>query len=210
MGKQILTRNPNYLSSILEQYYYKQTDDGMELAGLSVGLALNSVDYFGDQRQEVQEIPREKLLEEGKKIANEVISRMRKIEELKTVPIMVGLYEQSKRDDFAGGTYISHGLSESGASEVSGWKAINEDRKVFPIEGMQSAEGNQFANFKSEVENFFPNLSGVTGIAHYIDNNLATLQIEVMTQFYGKGEMIAFTQYLNQAAEFLLSRESSY
>lgn len=199
------TRNPNYLSSILEQDYYKQTDDGMELAGLSVGLALNSVDYFGDQRQEVQEIPREKLLEEGKKIANEVISRMRKIEELKTVPIMVGLYEQSKRDDFAGGTYISHGLSESGASEVSGWKAINEDRKVFPIEGMQSAEGNQFANFKSEVENFFPNLSGVTGIAHYIDNNLATLQIEVMTQFYGKGEMIAFTQYLNQAANSYLA-----
>ena len=69
---------------------------------------------------------------------------------------------------------------------------------------MESAEGNAFANFKSEVENFFPNLSGVTGVAHYIEDNLVTLQIDIMTQFYGKGEIIAFTQYLNQAANTYL------
>lgn len=199
------TRNPNYLSSVLEQDYYTQSEDGMELAGLSVGLALNSVDYYGDQGQDIQEIPREELLEEGKRIADEVISRMREIEGLETVPITVGLYEQSTRDDFAGGVYISQGISEEGATSVSDWEAINEDRLVFPIEGMQSAEGNQFANFKSEVEKFFPNLSGVTGIAHYMDDNLATLQIEIVTQFYGKGEIIAFTQYLNQAANSYLA-----
>lgn len=199
------TRNPNYLSSVLEQDYYTQSEDGMELAGLSVGLALNSVDYYGDQGQDIQEIPREELLEEGKRIADEVISRMREIEGLETVPITVGLYEQSTRDDFAGGVYISQGISEGGATSVSEWEAINEDRLVFPIEGMQSAEGNQFANFKSEVEKFFPNLSGVTGIAHYMDDNLATLQIEIVTQFYGKGEIIAFTQYLNQAANSYLA-----
>ncbi|API88918.1 hypothetical protein BKP56_06320 [Marinilactibacillus sp. 15R] len=199
------TRNPNYLSSVLEQDYYTQSEDGMELAGLSVGLALNSVDYYGDQGQDIQEIPREELLEEGKRIADEVISRMREIEGLETVPITVGLYEQSTRDDFAGGVYISQGISEEGATSVSEWEAINEDRLVFPIEGMQSAEGNQFANFKSEVEKFFPNLSGVTGIAHYMDDNLATLQIEIVTQFYGKGEIIAFTQYLNQAANSYLA-----
>lgn len=199
------TRNPNYLSSVLEQDYYTQSEDSMELAGLSVGLALNSVDYYGDQGQDIQEIPREELLEEGKRIADEVISRMREIEGLETVPITVGLYEQSTRDDFAGGVYISQGISEEGATSVSEWEAINEDRLVFPIEGMQSAEGNQFANFKSEVEKFFPNLSGVTGIAHYMDDNLATLQIEIVTQFYGKGEIIAFTQYLNQAANSYLA-----
>lgn len=199
------TRNPNYLSSVLEQDYYTQSEDGMELAGLSVGLALNSVDYYGDQGQDIQEIPREELLEEGKRIADEVISRMREIEGLETVPITVGLYEQSTRDDFAGGVYISQGISEEGATSVSEWEVINEGRLVFPIEGMQSAEGNQFANFKSEVEKFFPNLSGVTGIAHYMDDNLATLQIEIVTQFYGKGEIIAFTQYLNQAANSYLA-----
>ncbi|WP_080145420.1 CamS family sex pheromone protein [Marinilactibacillus piezotolerans] len=196
------TREPIYLSSILEQDYYVETENGMELAGVSVGLALNSVDYFGEGQQ--QDISTEELIEEGQQIGNEVVSRMREIEGLGTVPIMIGLYEQSTRDDFAGGTYISEGVSENGASTVSDWTAINEDRKVFPIEGMESAEGNAFANFKSEVENFFPNLSGVTGVAHYIEDNLVTLQIDIMTQFYGKGEIIAFTQYLNQAANTYL------
>lgn len=198
------TRNPNYLSSVLEQDYYIQTEDGLQLAGVSVGLALNSVDYYDNGNQQ-QEISRDKLLQEGKRIADEIVIRMREIEGLENTPIMVGLYEQSARDDFAGGTYVSEGLSEAGATSVSGWEPINEDRLVFPIEGMESAEGNQFANFKSEVENFFPNLSGVTGTAHYVDDSLTSLQIDIVTQFYGKGEIIAFTQYLNQAANSYLS-----
>ncbi len=65
---------------------------------------------------------------------------------------------------------------------------------------MQSAEGNNFANFRSEVEGFFPNVSGITGVAHYMEEQLVHLQINIMTQFYGKGEIIAFTQFINEAA----------
>lgn len=201
------SRVPNYLSSILEQDFYIQTDDGIQLAGISIGLSLNSVDYYrNDQQQEQQqEISKEDLLREGQRIGSEIVSRMRQLEGVGTVPIMVGLYEQSTRDNFAGGVYISEGLSENGADSISNWNQVNESRLVFPVEGMQSAEGNSFANFKSKVENFFPNLSGITGVAHYVDDNLVSLQIEIVTQFYGKGEIIAFTQYLNEAANSYLS-----
>lgn len=200
-------RSPNYLNSILEQNYYIQTDDGLELAGVSIGLALNSVDYyqivqFGDTLE--QQISREELIEEGQRMGNIVAERLRNVEGLENVPIMIGLYEQSTRDDLAAGTYIAEGISENGNTSVSEWNTINEDRMVFPLEGMQSAEGNNFANFRSEVEGFFPNISGVTGLGHYIEDQLVNLEISITTQFYGKGEIIAFTQFLNEAGKTFL------
>lgn len=195
-------RNPNYLSSILEHDFYIQTEDGLELAGLSIGLALNSVDYYSDELGTPfeQSISTEELLEEGQRMSDEVISRLREKEGLENIPIMIGLFEQSTQDDLAPGTYLAIGLSDEGESTVSEWDAVNEERLVFPLEGMQSAEGNSFANFRSEVENFFPNISGVTGVAHYMEEQLIHLQIDIMIQFYGKGEIIAFTQFLNEAA----------
>ncbi len=193
-------RVPNYLSSILEHNFYVQTDNGLELAGLSIGLALNQVDYYrANDTEYEQTISREELLEAGREMANEVVARLREREGLGNLPIMIALFEQSTRDNLAPGTYIAEGLSENGSTSVDEWQAIDEDRLVFPLEGMQSAEGNSFANFRSEVEGFFPNISGVTGIAHYAEEQLIHLQIDIMIQFYGKGEIIAFTQFLNEA-----------
>lgn len=196
-------RNPNYLSSILEHNFYIQTDEGLELSGVSIGLALNSVDYypayqFGPTLE--QEISTEELMQEGQRMSEEIVAQMREISGLEEVPIMVALFEQSRLDNLAAGTYIAEGISENGNTSISSWTAVNENRIVFPLEGMESAEGNNFANFRSEVEGFFPNISGITGVAHYIGDQLVHLQIDIMTQFYGKGEIIAFTQFINEAA----------
>lgn len=196
-------RTPNYLESILEHNFYVQTDNELELAGISIGLALNSVDYYQSEQfgpTETQDIDQSEMIEEGQRMADEIVSRMRDMEGLGEVPIMVGLYEQAPQDNLAGGVYVMRGISENGAGSVSGWEDLIEERVIFPLEGMESAEGNAFANFQSEVENFFPNLSGITGRAHRVNDALASLEIDIMTQFYGKGEMIAFTQYLNETA----------
>lgn len=199
-------RAPNYLNSILEQNFYIQGENGLELSGVSIGLALNSVDYFPAYEQGPtleQEIDTEELIQAGQEMADEIVSRMREIEGLGEVPIMVALYEQAPRDDLAGGVYVMQGISNNGSGSISSWNGIDEERLIFPLEGMQSAEGNMFANFQSEVQNFFPNLSGVTARVHYINQALASMEIDIMTQFYGKGEMIAFTQYLNEATAYL-------
>lgn len=197
-------RNPIYLSSILEHNFYEQTEEGLQLAGISIGLAMNSVDYYGDNRDQEQVIPLDELLEEGQDMADQIVSYLREMEDLADVPIMVALFEQSRRDSLAPGTYFAEGLSDGGSDSVNSWNRINEDRLVFPLEGMQSAEGNSFANFRSEVEGFFPNISGITGVGHYVEEQLVHLQIDVMTQFYGKGEIIAFTQFVNEAASNFL------
>ncbi len=191
------------MSSILEHNFYVQTEDGLELSGVSIGLALNSVDYYPEYQfgpTLEQEIPTDELLQEGKRMSDEIISQMREISGLEDVPIMVALFEQSRQDNLAAGTYIAEGISENGNTSISNWTSVNENRIVFPLENMQSAEGNNFANFRSEVEGFFPNVSGITGVAHYMEEQLVHLQINIMTQFYGKGEIIAFTQFINEAA----------
>lgn len=200
-------RVPRYLNSILELDFYEESDEGSTLAGLSIGLALNTVDYYPAYQYGPtleQEIPEAVMLEEGKKIANELVRRIRDIEDLETIPLMLSLYKQSSRDHLAGGVYVALGMSTGGSTVVESWDTLNEERLVFPLEGQASAEGNAFANFQSEVEAFFPNISGITGRAHYVDEKLDSLKINIMTQFYGETEMISYTQYLKQSASTYL------
>lgn len=195
-------RTPQYLNSILEFDFFTQTDDGLQLSGISIGLAMNTVDYYTDSeyRRLQQDIPENIPLEQGQAMANKIVARIREMEGLENIPVMVGIYEQSSLDDLAGGVYIAQGESTNGSTSIDSWTSLDEDRLIFPLEGSNSAEGNAFANFKSEVESFFPNISGVTGRAHYIDEKFMTLHINIMTQFYGEAEIISFTQYLKQSA----------
>ncbi len=187
---------PNYLNSIIEQDYYVEEEDGYKLAGMSIGLALNSV----IEETPSETIETEVLIEQGTQMANKLVKHVREQTDIPSdVPIMVGLYEQSASDDLAGGTYLRTGLSESG-NEVNDWKDINENRLVFPLQGGDTTEGNNFRNFQSEVEAFFPNLNGVVGRAHYVDDLLTDLNISITTQFYGQSEIVAFTHYLNRTA----------
>lgn len=200
-------RVPRYLNSIMELDFFEETEEGSTLAGLSIGLALNTVDYYPAYQYGPtleQEIPEEVVLEEGKKIADEVVRRIREIEGLETVPLMIGLYKQAPRDHLAGGVHIATGMSTTGSTMVESWTPLNEERLIFPLQGQASAEGNAFANFQSEVEAFFPNISGITGRAHYIDERLDSLKINIMTQFYGETEMVSYTQYLKQSASTYL------
>lgn len=205
-------RTPRYLNSILEFDFYTQSDEDLNLSGISIGLAMNTVDYYQEEQfgpTLEQTISSEKALEEGQRIGNEIVNRMRGIEGLEDLPIYVGIYEQSAQDDLGGGVYVAEGESLNGATSVQNWNSLNEERLIFPLEGGSSAEGNAFANFQSEVESFFPNLSGITGRAHRVDDQLQNLTIDIMTQFYGEAEIVAFTQYLKQSAATFLPADVS-
>lgn len=203
---------PNYLNSILEFDFFTETEDGLQLSGMTIGLALNSVDYyqpvqFGDWFS--KEISKDEMIKQGQVAANAIVSRIRTMEGLEQIPITVALYEQTAEDDLSGGVYVAIGNSEDGSNTISNWDTLNERRIIYPLEGTDSAEANAFANFQSEVEAFFPNISGITGRAHYIDNNLSNLTINIMTQFYGEGEMVAYTQFLKQSATTYLPGDLS-
>src|SRR5699024_586805 len=76
-------RVTNVLNSILEFDFFTESEDGLQLSGISIGLALNSVDYYQTEQFGSwlsQEISSEEVLKQGQEAANKIVSRIRAIE----------------------------------------------------------------------------------------------------------------------------------
>ncbi|ALC83919.1 MULTISPECIES: CamS family sex pheromone protein [Bacillus] len=195
--------SPNYLATMLEHnYLIKKNDKSVELGGVVIGLALNSVYYYreniGDPQKEVS-IDDKKIEEEGKKIAAEVIKRVRSKEELKNVPVTIALYQQAPKTSIVSGDFIAKSEVKAGSTELGSWRGLNEEHAFFPNSANEKKhpdEAEIFNRFKNNVDNYFPNYTGVVGKAFYKDDQLREMKIEIPMQFYGKTEVIAFTQFL--------------
>ena len=199
-------RSPEYLSQILEQNFMTQTEKGFELGGIAVGLAMNQIDYYSvkDENKNFsfyeQPLDVDTVVEKAKEYGNEIVSRLRDETNLESLPIVVGIFLQSPKDSLAGGVYILEGQSTEGRS-VNEWVQRNEQKILFPnLDGEGAEVDSQFDNFKNDIQTFFPNLSGVTGVGLYRDGKILSLHVDIMTQFYGETEMIAFTQQITDAA----------
>lgn len=195
--------NPIYLAHILEHNYLVRGEDGTaRLGGIVIGLAMNSVHYF----QEVQygatyetKIEHAVLDREGKRIAQEVVGRLRQIKGLEKVPITIALFEQESNSSVVPGNFFAYANVSEGSSKLGSWEAVKEDYVLFPSTDAQNNYRDDlttFLNFKQDVEEYFPNFNGVIGKAFYIDNELQDLSINIPIQFYGKSEAVGFTQYV--------------
>lgn len=196
-------KNPIYLAHILEHNYLVQAGEKgtYQLGGVSIGLALNSVHYYQEQAYGAvyeKNIPRSVLEAEGKKIAQEVVSRLRGIKELRDVPITIGLFEQEGRSSVVPGNFFTYAEVSQGSSNIGSWKDVKEDYILFPSEKAEKEHRDDltfFQNFKQDVEEYFPNFNGVVGKGFYLDGQLQEININIPIQFYGKAEAIGFTQY---------------
>ncbi|WP_125582449.1 CamS family sex pheromone protein [Levilactobacillus cerevisiae] len=201
-------RNPIYIQALEEQDYMTQKNNKLKLGGVTIGIAVNSVDYYKKtQYGATYETKISKAAGEAyaKKAANTVLKRLRQKSKLKNVPIVIAIYRQASNDSLVGGDFLAYSNNKAGTTSVSSWTALSEKNYVFPIEsGSSSPNSNDetsFTNFKTQVQNFFPNLSGVTAQAHYNGKSLTGMHVNIQTQFYSQTEIISFTQYLQTAAQ---------
>lgn len=194
--------NPRIFSHVLEQNYLRRKDDNsVELVGISIGIALKSVYRFtvetgGDYYYE--EISQSEALEEGKRIAQIVTEQIREIEGLEKVPIMIALFQEEKQSSPVPGSFIAKTLVDEGSSSIDKWETINEENILFPSDEAKkkyNEDYQQVKTFSDKIATFFPNYVGIAGRGFYVDKNLTRLSIEVPIEFYGKGEVIGFTQY---------------
>ncbi|EFR31137.1 CamS family sex pheromone protein [Eremococcus coleocola] len=194
---------PIYLNQIMEKDIMVESDDGFSLGGVVIGLSMNSLyQYTDSDGTEYQtEISVGEMRERGKQYANIIVGRLRNTEQLRSVPIVVGIYASTPDSENIGGTYLLDGISREG-NNVSDWAEHNEYRVLLPVRDDQSQNDqyNYFTDFANDVENFFPNLNGISGDAWYIDNGLAELNIEIITQFFQETEITAISQYVNDVA----------
>lgn len=193
---------PVYLAHIVEQNYLTQSGkNSVKLSGVSIGLALNSVYYY--QKEDFgatyeEPINDAKLMEEGKKIAEKVVKRMRDMEGLANVPITVGLFKQSARGAIVPGTYETFAQVGEGKSTISDWKNINEEYLLFPMNNPtdQYREVNDnFKVFKDHINNYFTNSANIIGTGYYTQDKVQSLKIQIPIKFYGASEITGFAQY---------------
>lgn len=197
------TKAPVYLAHIIEQNYLTKTDDNkVKLGGISIGLAMNSIYYYQKEKYgEYYEEPIDEaeLVKQGKRMATEIVSRLRSRDELKDVPIVVGLFKQQARNKIIPGTYFSYGVAKAGQNDIGDWQAIDEEYVWFPTDDSKDVYrdvSNNFKNFKQDVDKYFSNYTSVVGTGFYQNKKIQKLKIEIPIQFFGTTEVIGFTQYL--------------
>ncbi|WP_317644949.1 CamS family sex pheromone protein [Sporosarcina sp. GW1-11] len=195
---QIAEQAPIYLAHIVEQNYLQLTDDKkVKLAGMTIGLAMNSIYYPREGKE--RSIDDKTIEEKGKQMADIILTRLRSKPELADIPIAVGLFKQNSRNDIVPGTYFATAFAAKGKSEFIGWKEVDETYVLLPA---SSSTGNYrdlnttFKNFKQDIDDYFPSFVNVVGTAFYKDQKLQSLHVEIPIQFFGKSELISFSQYL--------------
>jgi protein involved in sex pheromone biosynthesis len=167
-----------------------------------IGLALNSVHYYQKEAYGAtfeSEISQAELEKEGKRIAGEVLTRLRGMKNLKNVPIVIALFKQKSRSSVVPGNFISYATADKGSAKLGDWQNVNESYFLFPSTEATNAHRDDvtfFLNFKQDVETYFPNFNGVIGQAFYVGDQLQELKIDIPIQFYGKAEAVGFTQYV--------------
>lgn len=204
------TKKPLVLQQIIEKNFMDTSSQ--KLSGMSIGIAVNSVDYSGETPVEISD---KELEEAGKKIAAIIIPRIRKLEGIdKKLPIQVGLFKQAASNDVAGGYYFAKALSKSG-DNLSDWETVNESHIVLPVQGNEKNAATEdgisvkYADFKKNVQGFFPNLSGFSGIAYYRDDQLQNLTIQIETKYYSTSELESFTQFVGNSVASIFNVEGA-
>ncbi|MEW9501898.1 CamS family sex pheromone protein [Jeotgalibacillus marinus] len=201
--------SPEYLAQILEHNLYGEEDG--QLGGVVIGLAMNSVYYYRDDDDPFgprykEEISQGKIEEEGQKIAQEVIKRLREIsasspdkKELAEVPITIALFKQEPEGSVIPGTFFYYASANEGENTLSDWTPVKEDYVLFPLPKADEKfldDDTTFKNFKQDIESYFPKDNNVIGRGFYQGDKMSKLKIDISIQFYGKAEIIGYTQYV--------------
>lgn len=195
--------NPRYLSHILEQNYLEKNDDNsVDLVGVSIGLALKSVYQFQSEiggPYYYEEIPFDDMLAQGEEIAQAVLERVRQIEDLRDVPIMIALFREEEQSSPVPGNFVAKTVVPAHDMMIGEWESINEKYVLFPSDEAQEnyiEDYDVISSFGEEISQFFPNYVGYIGKGFYINNELKKLTIDIPIEFYGSAEVIGFTQYI--------------
>lgn len=183
---------PRYLNAIME---YDFVDQEGNIAGISLGLGMNYSDTFTTESEsEEVEITSEQRIEQGKQIAEQLVADIRENEAYADTPIHVAIFENEESGDLGGGTFTTDAVSSSGNS-FGDWSTYNQDFIVYGVDDAPNEEDTvSFTRFRDQIQGFYPQLSGLSGVGYYQDNELQNVSIVINSQFDGHSEIIALSQ----------------
>lgn len=199
---------PIILDQIIEQDFLTKSGNSYKISAMSLGLALNSIDYYNKTKNGAEyhkNISRSQQTSFGKEAANKIVARLRKQKSLKNVTLVIGLFSKTSKDSLVGGNYFTYGIANANSSKINEWKTVNNRSQVLPTVGNEKAidsnDASSFSNFKSSIQNYFPNISGVTATVYYQNKKLTKMSINVTTQFFGYAQIESFASLVESSAK---------
>lgn len=196
-------KSPLYLASIVEQNYMTKEDSGYQVGGVSFALILNREYVFQAPNYGptyTVKLDQKKVIAEGERMANELVSQLRKREDFKNLDINVALYMKSTQGSPTPGNYIKSAFVGTADQVKSGdWKAIDEKYYYFPSTSATSdvrEDAQKFTLFSDRIADLFPDYSGMIGKGFYQNGDLSRMEIDIPIQFYSRAELVGFTQHV--------------
>lgn len=215
--EKIAENSPAYLSNILEQDFYGNSDTkGKKIKGMTIGLAMNSEYYYQKEKDGPtfsKKLDRAKVEKEGKKMADEMLQRLREHKALKNIPIHFAIYIQSGENDIIPGEFVAGATADDGQTRINSWKDINEKSVLLPSSeaaDLNENLNNNFKQFNDNLQSYFPNFTQAVGKTKFDGKNPKNLIIEVPIDYYGKAELTGITQFIAQQADKYFSNIDAY
>lgn len=194
-------KNPRILSHILEQNYVEKIDGTVELAGVSVAIALKSVYRFetATAGPYFEPISKELMLERGKEIAQTILEKLRGFEDVQSVPIMIALFQEEEQSSPVPGNFVAKTFVQGSDMLIGDWEEVKEENVLFPSDYARenySDTNTVLQEFGQKIADYFPNYVGYVGHGFYVDKDLKRLKIKIPIEFNGSSEIVGFTQYV--------------
>ncbi|EDL63219.1 hypothetical protein BSG1_17080 [Bacillus sp. SG-1] len=214
---EISKENPMYLGYVHEQNYVDQKGN---LKGISIGLAMKSVDYIsvndnlGLKHFDTKEISEKKMISEGKKMAETIINRVRQKENLNNVPIVISLYQLEKKNSVLPGSYFTYAYLDANDNSIKKWREIEKKDFLFPsgdAEEHDRVVSNRLKGLEEDMNSFFKDRTiQLVSKGTYIDNDLQKMVINVNTDMTKYGEIVGFVQAFTPEIQDFFPHEPIY
>lgn len=215
--KKIAEKSPAYLSNILEQDFYGSRDtEGKKIKGMTIGLAMNSVYYYQKEKDGPtlsKKLDRAKVEKEGKRMSDEILSRLRENKALKDIPIHFAIYLQSGEDEIIPGEFVAGATADDGQTRINDWKSIDEKTVLLPSReagDLDESLNNNFKQFNDNLQSYFTNFTQAVGKAKFVNKKPQQVSIDLPIDYYGKAELTGITQYVTEQAEKYFSSIDEY
>lgn len=180
------------LTNIIEQDYFgKQNSNELSLSGVTIGLAMSS------------SVSNEEAISKGTEVAKQLIEAINKNDKYNKSPITFAIFKQESTSSLKNGTYIASAAVQKNDTNLGNWGTIDEQAYSYPSDEFKQARGEdntKINEFAESIKKFSPgDYIPVNAKVSYKQQQMDTLNMNIVIKYNGKTELMALTQMAAQS-----------
>ncbi|CAM3970582.1 sex pheromone [Bacillus luti] len=180
------------LTNIIEQDYFgKQNSNELSLSGVTIGLAMSS------------SVSNEEAISKGTEVAKQLIEAINKNDKYNKSPITFAIFKQENTSSLKNGTYIASATVQKNDTNLGNWGTIDEQAYSYPSDEFKQARGEdntKINEFAESIKKFSPgDYIPVNAKVSYKQQQMDTLNMNIVIKYNGKTELMALTQMAAQS-----------